>query len=62
VSGPGSDEVASQLRTVAGLTVGGGTSDHLVSAVSWDRLGAALIGADRPKGSRVRVAVDPPRV
>ena len=62
VSGPGSDEVATQLRTVAGLTVGGGTSDYLVSAASWDRLGAALIGADRPKGSRVRVAVDPPRV
>ena len=29
---------------------------------TWDQLGAALIAADRPKGSRVRIAVDPPRV
>ncbi len=61
VSGRGSDEVARQLRVVDGFTVGGDADDYLVSAPSWDQLGRAIIDADRPKGSRVRVAVDPPR-
>ena len=62
VSGPGSDEVADQLRAVAGVTVGGAPGRHLVRAATWDELGAALIATTRPKGARVRIAVDPPRV
>ncbi len=61
VSGPGSDDVAEQLRGVAGITVGGAPGRYLVRAATWERLGTALITAKRPKGSRVRVAVDPPR-
>jgi primosomal protein N' (replication factor Y) (superfamily II helicase) len=62
VSGPGSDSVAAALRTVGGLSVGGAANDYLVSAPTWEQLGEALNAAERPKGSRVRVAVDPPRV
>ena len=54
--------VAEELRAVAGLSVGGTADDYLVTAPTWDQLGRALIAAERPKGSRVRVAVDPPRV
>ncbi len=61
VSGPGSDEVADQLRT-GETSVGGGSGDYLVAAPTWHELGTALIAVGRPKGSRVRVAVDPPRV
>ena len=52
----------SELRAVAGLSVGGAADDYLVTAPTWDQLGHALIAAERPKGSRVSVAVDPPRV
>jgi primosomal protein N' (replication factor Y) len=34
----------------------------LVRDDSWMQLGAALADTPRPKGSRLRVAVDPPRV
>ena len=62
VSGPGSDAVAEQLRRCRGTSVGGGPGDYLVTAPTWDELGEALVAAERPKGSRVRIAVDPPRV
>ena len=62
VSGPGSDAVAEELRAVPGLDVGGAANDYLVTAPTWEQLGYALLGAERPKGSRVSVAVDPPRV
>ena len=61
VSGPGSDDVAEALRNMAGVVVGGGAGRYLVRATTWDDLGPALIAAPRPKGSRVRVEVDPPR-
>jgi primosomal protein N' (replication factor Y) (superfamily II helicase) len=62
VSGPGSGEVAEVLRGVPGLTVGGDPSRYVVRAPSWDDLGRALNAAPRPKGSRLRVEVDPPRL
>jgi primosomal protein N' (replication factor Y) len=62
VSGPGSDEVADALRAVPGLTVGGDERRYVVRAASWDDLGRALITAPRPKGSRLRLQVDPPRL
>jgi primosomal protein N' (replication factor Y) (superfamily II helicase) len=62
VSGPGSDDVADQLRRLDGIEVGGRDGRYLVTAPSWEQLGQALNAAERPKGSRVRVAVDPPRV
>jgi primosomal protein N' (replication factor Y) (superfamily II helicase) len=62
LSGPGSDALADELRGVDGLSVSGGGDGYLVSAPTWEHLGTALIAAERPKGSRVRVVVDPPRV
>jgi primosomal protein N' (replication factor Y) (superfamily II helicase) len=62
VTGAGSDAVADQLRAVPGVTVGGAANNYLVAAPTWELLGRALVAADRPKGSRVRIAVDPPRV
>jgi primosomal protein N' (replication factor Y) (superfamily II helicase) len=62
VSGPGSDAVAAVLRAEPDVAVGGSADRYVVRAASWDRLGAALIAAPRPKGSRVRVEVDPPRL
>jgi primosomal protein N' (replication factor Y) len=61
VSGPGSDEFAEQLRG-GRVSVGGGPGDYLVTAASWRELGEALVATQRPKGSRVRIVVDPPRV
>ena len=62
VSGPGSGAVIDQLRDADGVTVGGAVDNYLVRAATWEQLGRALISTERPKGSRVRVAVDPPRV
>jgi primosomal protein N' (replication factor Y) len=62
VSGSGSGEVADALRAVPGLTVGGDPSRYVVRAPSWDDLGRALIATPRPKGTRLRIAVDPPRL
>lgn len=62
VSGGGSGAVVDQLRDCAGISVGGAQEDYLVRAPMWETLGRAVIAAERPKGSRVRVAVDPPRV
>jgi primosomal protein N' (replication factor Y) len=62
ISGPGSDEVAEQLRRDKAISVGGGSGAYLVTAATWDELGSALVAAERPKGSRLRIAVDPPRV
>ena len=61
LSGPGSDEVAAALRSVPGIGVGGRERSYTVRAAGWDELGRALVAAPRPKGARVRVAVDPPR-
>ena len=62
VTGTGSDAVADDLRSRPGIDVGGSAGDHVARAATWDVLGRALIAASRPKGSRVRIAVDPPRL
>jgi len=61
VSGAGRDVVAGALRGDETVRVGG-DDPVLVRAASWDALGRALEAVPRPKGSRLRVAVDPPRV
>jgi primosomal protein N' (replication factor Y) len=62
VSGDGSEEIVGRLRGVAGISVGGGDGDYLVRASDWEQLGTALGGVERPRGSRARIVVDPPRV
>jgi primosomal protein N' (replication factor Y) len=61
ISGAGSDEVAAALREVPGVDVGGSDRAYTARAATWDDLGRAIIATPRPRGSRVRVAVDPPR-
>jgi primosomal protein N' (replication factor Y) len=61
VSGTGSSEVVGQLGSE--VQVGGDeTNGFVVRADDWTTLGTALNATERPKGSRVRVAVDPPRL
>ena len=61
VSGAGADEVAAALRQVEGIAVGGERGSWTVRADTWEVLGHALVAAPRPKGSRVRIEVDPQR-
>lgn len=63
VEGTGADEFAATLRTAGAVEVMGPTDGrYLVRAVDWMTLGRSLNATARPKGSRIRVAVDPPRV
>ncbi len=61
VSGSGSAELVAQLGPE--IQVGGDESTgYLLRAQDWTALGVQLNAAERPKGSRVRVEVDPPRL
>jgi primosomal protein N' (replication factor Y) len=63
VSGTGADAFAAELRAAPALQVSGPADGRwLVRAGGWDELGAAISGARRPKGSRLRIEVDPPRL
>jgi primosomal protein N' (replication factor Y) len=62
VSGVGSEAIVAALRDLDGISVGGGNGDYLVRAPDWEQLGTALVGVERPRGSRARIVVDPPRV
>ncbi|HEX4980389.1 MAG TPA: hypothetical protein VFV63_01770 [Ilumatobacteraceae bacterium] len=59
VSGAGSDEFVTGLH---GVEVSGGDAHYLVRTDEWMALGTALLDAERPRGSRLRIAVDPPDV
>lgn len=62
VSGPTSAEVVAQLDS-GQISVGrDGDAGYLVRAADWMTLGEALNATTRPVGSRVRIAIDPPRV
>ncbi|MDO8391981.1 MAG: hypothetical protein Q7V57_16005 [Actinomycetota bacterium] len=57
IEGSGAVEMASATGLEAAPTATG----MMLRADSWDELGAALLAVSRPKGSRLRVEVDPPR-
>ena len=59
VSGAGSDEYVASLR---GAEVAGSDGRYVIRADDWMELGRALLDAPRPRGSRLRIAVDPPDV
>jgi hypothetical protein len=59
VSGAGSDEFVADLH---GVEVAGSASRYVIRADDWMSLGTALLDATRPRGSRLRIAVDPPEV
>lgn len=61
VVGVGSDDLVGQLGP--NVEVGGDAETGFVlRATDWVTLGRALNAAERPKGSRLRVEIDPPRV
>ncbi|MAT03801.1 MAG: hypothetical protein CL424_02000 [Acidimicrobiaceae bacterium] len=61
VSGTGADEFVASLPRVDDVMVVGGDDDYVARASSWMTLGRALTEGERPPGSRLRIAVDPPR-
>ena len=54
-------EGAAAFVESAGLQAAGSADSVLVRTPSWDDLGPALSATARPKGSRLKVRVDPPR-
>ena len=52
---------AVEFARSTGLEVAARDGAALVRSDDWMVMGAALAAAERPKGSRLRVAVDPPR-
>jgi primosomal protein N' (replication factor Y) len=61
ISGSGSDEFVASLPAAEGVMVVGGDEAYVARADDWMALGAVLSEGERPTGSRLRVAVDPPR-
>ncbi len=61
VSGAGADEVVARLDP-AQVSVGGDGERALLRASDWMTLGRAINATERTPGSRVRIAVDPPRI
>ncbi len=57
VSGAG----ASEYAAATGLEASSAGDVVLLRAPTWDDLGSALASTPRPKGSRLRIEVDPPR-
>ena len=62
VTGAFSDQVVDQLDRDVVQVGGDGDDRYLLRASDWNTLGAAINATERPAGSRVRVAVDPPRI
>ena len=61
-TGAFSDEVVSQLDRRVVQVGGDAEQGFLLRADDWESLGTAINATTRPPGSRVRVAVDPPRI
>jgi primosomal protein N' (replication factor Y) len=62
ISGAYSDEIVAELDREQVDVGGDGEDRYLVRAADWITLGRAINETVRPPGSRVRIAVDPPRV
>ncbi len=60
VSGTGSDEFVGSVMS-NDVSIGGGGGHYILRADDWTTLGRALSSGTRPSGSRLRIAVDPPR-
>lgn len=62
VSGAFSEQVVDQLDRDLVQVGGDGDDRFLLRADDWETLGKAVNATERPPGSRVRIAVDPPRI
>jgi primosomal protein N' (replication factor Y) len=61
VSGAGSDEFVAGLVVADGVAIVGGDGRYVARGPDWMTLGETLSSGIRPPGSRLRIAVDPPR-
>jgi primosomal protein N' (replication factor Y) len=61
ISGAGSDAFIASIVVPNGVVIAGGGGEYVARADDWMALGAALNSGVRPLGSRLRIAVDPPR-
>ena len=52
---------AGEFAAATGLEAAPTAKGALLRADTWEQLGRTLTATPRPKGSRLRVAVDPPR-
>lgn len=62
VTGVGAAEYAAGLRSGGVQSAPTLTGDVLLRAADWDTLGRAIAATPRPKGGRLRIEVDPPRL
>jgi primosomal protein N' (replication factor Y) len=61
ISGTGSDEFVASLPEAEGVVVAATGDGFVARGPDWMTLGEVLSHGERPPGSRLRVAVDPPR-
>ncbi|WP_300622913.1 hypothetical protein [Ilumatobacter sp.] len=61
IRGAGSDEFVGSVEPSGDVVIAGGDGDYVARADSWTALGHTLSTGVRPAGSRLRIAVDPPR-
>jgi len=61
IGGAGSDEYVASLPSDPAVTVVGGAESYVARSDDWMTLGRVLSSGERPPGSRLRIAVDPPR-
>lgn len=61
ISGTGADVFVASLELPDGVIVVGSDDEYVARAASWMSLGEVLSAGERPPGSRLRIAVDPPR-
>ena len=61
ISGSGSDAFVASIPPAEGVVVAGGAGEYVARADDWLVLGRAINAGVRPAGSRLRIAVDPPR-
>jgi primosomal protein N' (replication factor Y) len=61
IAGSGADEFVASLPSHDDVLVVGGDGEYAARASDWMTLGEVLSAGERPAGSRLRIAVDPPR-
>ncbi len=61
ISGSGSDEFVASIPAADGVVIAGADGAYVARSDDWMLLGSAINQGMRPAGSRLRIAVDPPR-